>query len=928
MNSSQPSDKSLQHVEQEQFNGDRVAFLDWLNQEVNRLVFGDLVQCRKLIAEIDDLRKQFVDEDRARLLRMMARFYHMTGQPADALKLYQKAERIYRRLGDREAPAMIAKAKIDALMYLGKYRQALEVGRWAASFFRRRKRQVDLAQVLTNMGNVYHRMDDATRALRHYTKARDVITTDVPPNFLATIDYNRANILANLNRLSEAEALYEDAGAKYREAEMEMAAEHCDYSIAYLQFLRGRFADALQRFERVRDNLDRLGDRRGKAIAELDIVEIFLATNRFSEVQEMVGDLTDELGSLKLDYELGKLLVYAARAAMALGDFSSAGHNLTKAKTIFGREGNKLWQAIVLLARAQLAFLRGRKKQAEESARQSARAFKALRDDIRHAYAVVFIAARLYERKEYAKARRSLTPIIRKRRALPASVLLPVYHLLGRIANALDQQQQGVEFLRTAMKHLRTLTGGISPDESRMIFLSDKYSVFSDLTDMLIRGGRHTGAFRIAQEARRQLVDESRADIPDLSATAVPQQLSERRDALRAQLRKLYTPTPTRQRGVGGDVQAIRKTEDKLWHTEQRIKRHFYERVPAAPSDAPSLKETQKLLDGDTVLLTYVYLADDCGVFVIGKDTVEFVRLTKSVPVIDDLIARLYFFLEKNAYPGSYRYRNRETIQSGTVSYLNQLTNALWEPLEEHVRQFQNAVIIPDRKLSAVPFHALSTAKGPMVYERYRIEMAQSLSSWLTRHGNAGSTTQPGVVFIPASGNSDAAVAELAGIRKAFPDTGVVRGEEATSERFRQALSEPARFVHTISHASISLANPFCSEILLDDGPFYAFDLFGERIKSGLVTLSACQTGRPGFFGDLDTTALSDVFVAAGADVSLGSLWPVSDEETSRFMSQFYRYWAKNYDVFTAWRETVDYIRKEEANPYYWAAFRLAGYVS
>ncbi len=919
---------SLQHVENERFDGDRNAFLDWLNQEINHLVFSDLSACRELVDQLTEIIGKMTGDDRARLLRMQARFFHMTGNPSKALQLYRRAEQIYHRLGDREAIAMIAKAKVDALMYLGRYREALEIGRKTAEYFRRRGRTIDQAQVLTNIGNVYHRLDQLRPALRSYNRARKLMGKNAPPRFLATIDYNRANILSSLNKLDQAAELYREAERQYQAAQMEMQAEHCRYSLGYLSYLRGEYAKAQERFEQVREKLGQLGDRRGKAVAELDIVEILVATNRFTEALAMVPELTDEFSRLKMKYELGKVMVFAGRAYIGLADYPAAGKALRKAGTIFTSEKNHLWSMIVRYHTAELALLRGRIADALRLARESSRGFARVDDRLRHSLALILVGHILLRQGKPMLAERAIRPVLKQVASLPASILFPVYHLQGRIADSQGRQPQAIAAYRRATRQLRILTAGVNADESRLIFLADKHVVFRDLATALVENGQYRAGLKVTEEIRRQEQDNYRVEIPEEHETVIPANLRKKRRDLRAVLRKLYRPIQPGRRAVGGDVAEIRRTENQLWHNEQQIRRGYYGLFASPDQSLPRLADIYRRLGENTALVVYTLLRDSWGAYIVGRGKLTLVPLAINTDGLTDLLSRTYFFLEKHAYPYSYRRRNYPAIKSGIHRYCRNLAEKIWHPLEEYLAGYDNVVVIPHQQISIVPFPALSAKTDELLYQKWRLEMAGSLSEWMKTETDPTNPRHGGVVFAPGYDDSDAVAREADAIRQVFPGVEVLAGSTATRESFLESLSEPFRFVHAISHASVSVANPFCSEILLSDGPFYGFDLFAVPVKAKLVTLSACQTGRPGFFGEVNTLALSDTFLTAGAGNTVGSLWPISENSTVEFMAHFYGQWAKSNSIYRSWVSAIDYIRSIDDDPYHWAPFRLLGRVA
>jgi CHAT domain-containing protein len=57
----------------------------------------------------------------------------------------------------------------------------------------------------------------------------------------------------------------------------------------------------------------------------------------------------------------------------------------------------------------------------------------------------------------------------------------------------------------------------------------------------------------------------------------------------------------------------------------------------------------------------------------------------------------------------------------------------------------------------------------------------------------------------------------------------------------------------------------------------------------------------------------------------VASLWPVKDDTTARFMTNFYARLHQASSVASALREAQLELRQQHPNPYYWAAFTLTG---
>jgi CHAT domain-containing protein len=92
--------------------------------------------------------------------------------------------------------------------------------------------------------------------------------------------------------------------------------------------------------------------------------------------------------------------------------------------------------------------------------------------------------------------------------------------------------------------------------------------------------------------------------------------------------------------------------------------------------------------------------------------------------------------------------------------------------------------------------------------------------------------------------------------------------------------------------------------------------------KTGLVVLSACETGLGDIKGSEGVYGLQRAFKMAGVKFMIMSLWQVPDKETSEFMVSFYTKLNAGKDIKKAFSETQKELR-EKYDPYFWAAFVL-----
>lgn len=92
--------------------------------------------------------------------------------------------------------------------------------------------------------------------------------------------------------------------------------------------------------------------------------------------------------------------------------------------------------------------------------------------------------------------------------------------------------------------------------------------------------------------------------------------------------------------------------------------------------------------------------------------------------------------------------------------------------------------------------------------------------------------------------------------------------------------------------------------------------------KTGLVVLSACETAL-GDFSVEGVFGLQRGFKQAGVQSLMLSLWSVNDRSTSIFMEEFYRNIKNGDSRHSAWRKSIEKVRGEYSEPYYWAPFIL-----
>jgi CHAT domain-containing protein len=240
-------------------------------------------------------------------------------------------------------------------------------------------------------------------------------------------------------------------------------------------------------------------------------------------------------------------------------------------------------------------------------------------------------------------------------------------------------------------------------------------------------------------------------------------------------------------------------------------------------------------------------------------------------------------------------------------------------------------VILPHDVLTALPFELLEDpADGTPVGTRFQLSYAPSATTYaaLRRWSPGGhkkllAVADPGLEGTAHEVNRVAAVYHQ---RPAAPGAALV-----TKRQLRQRLSG-ADVVHLSVHGHFDAQEPLLSDLALaadraDDGRLTAADMFGLPLaKTGLVVLSACESGRAQSSVANEEVGMIRALLYAGAGSIVLSRWKVDAAATATWMETFHRE-AQRHSLPQAARTAVQAVRADPAfdHPYYWAAFSLVG---
>ncbi|MBN2226961.1 MAG: CHAT domain-containing protein [candidate division Zixibacteria bacterium] len=896
------------------YQGDLVRFIDDVDNTINTLLRTDLEQAGRIASAMVRVFGYLPKEYKPRLLAIRGRVAHWTGDEKAALRYYRRARDIYQRRGDAGRAAKLGKGLMEVYRYLGRYDEALEIGKTSLRYFRRHGLNRTAGEVMNNIGNVYHRMDNNRMALKYYDWARDIFAKDggIP---LAVVEYNRANIYANLNRLDEAERLYATAAKLYETTGMHIAKCQAKYSLAYLYFLGHKYTQALKTFEEVYDDFGRLGDRKSSTVTQLDIAEINIQLNQFGSAIAISEDIIPTFQILGMTYEQAKALFFASEARARLGDYHQSLQQLKKARRLFIREGNILWQGMVNIARSRLLVAQKRYPQALAAAAEAIRQFSRSGDirrknDAEIARLDVLVASGKHQQGFRLADRLAKRKLVGYQR----------YNLDCLVGRCLFERREYTAALakyKSGVRNVEKMLTGLYPDEIRHFFVIDKYDCYKMVVDCLLKMGRYRDSFMTNLRAL-EIINGEFAFASRLEAE-VPRELLDQRNALRAALKRLHHPSKSDYRQESTDS-VYYVLEHQLWSTERKMRSCLYPEHPSRNRTPLVGGNLQTRLEPDETIVNFISMGTRTGAFCVTLDRVRFIEFNVSTTALEVVLRKLHFIFENSVYDRADALAMKEMADE----HLREIYSDLIAPLQPYLAG-NRILILADSPFNQIPFHALRDHEGRYLNETLSMHIAINPNDMeYRRMSPAKWQTRRNAVFAVSSDLLPSIETETGHIKKAFSKAHVYMADKATCDNLTRELCNCTGFVHIAAHASRSSENPLFSRILLYEGPFFPFDLFKSGVKAQLVTLSGCQTAAPGlYYGN--SFSLAKAFHQAGGRYVLASLWPVSDDISMGFMMTFYRALADKKDIQAAYRSALQRMSDSTNNPAFWGAFVLLG---
>ena len=413
----------------------------------------------------------------------------------------------------------------------------------------------------------------------------------------------------------------------------------------------------------------------------------------------------------------------------------------------------------------------------------------------------------------------------------------------------------------------------------------------------------------------------------------------------------------------------MQKTRGELLQHQQKLQQQnpTYFRLKFA-THTSRISDIQNKLKAKEVLVNYFWADTALYTLVVGQDFYDLEKQSIT-PEFKDEIIFITEFVQKPDPTSQERIRYQ---QIGYSLYERLLGN-----INKQGQELHSLVIVPDERLSELPFETLLTQQSSTstavdyrnlyyAWQKYLIRY-QYVPHFLLKEGDT-SNANDDLPFLYAGfaptynldyeSNLERSI--LSELRFNKPEIESVYQLCATisdnNKRFLDfdarekaflSIAPHAKLLHVAMHAlstkgslnASHIAQPYLAfsnqeekdTAYKDDDRLYMHEIYALNLQAELMVLSACNTGNGTWKTGEGILSLGRAFRMAGCRNIVSTLWNVNDKSSQKIIISFFEFLRQGLSKAEAMREAKkaylfnSNLANGEAAPYYWAQFVLMG---
>jgi CHAT domain-containing protein len=848
------------------------------------------------------------------------------------------------------------------------------------------------AITLTNIGSVYSTLGDKQQALTYYNQALPLYRAVGDRSGEATTLNNIGLVCSDLGNKQQAMTYYNQALPLRRAVGDRRGEATTLTNIGLVYSNLGEQQQALTYYNQALPLLRAVGDRRGEATTLNNIGLVYSNLgeqqqaltyyNQALPLRRAVGDRRGE----------GNTLTNIGAVYSTLGDKQQALTYYNQALPLRRAVGDRGGEATTLNNIGKVYADLGNKQQALTYYNQALLLMRAVGDRGNEATTLNNIGAVYADLGDKQQALTYYNQALSRMRAIgDRDGKVTTLNNIARIERQQGNLAVALTRIDEAIKIVEDLRTKIVSSELRTSYFATQQDIYQFKIDLLMElhkknpsKGYDIRALETTDRSRaRSLVEllaESKADIragiePKLLARE--RDLNGRRDTLEREKQKLASSKDSDPAiaNLNQKIAGIIKAEEELRTEIRRVSPNYAALKFPTPLTLAEIQ--RKVLDEDTLLLTYSLGIDRSYLWLVSKTKIQSYELPKR-SVIE---AKAQQFYEQEKTNPSTTTPNP---QLGV-----QLSQIILQPIANKLSN-KRLLIVPDGALQYIPFAALPICKDAIcnnpsrLVTKHEIVNAPSVSTIdIIRNSKRQTPTKTlAVIADPVFGTNDERFRTIARAAKLPPE---IRGENLARQQLDRSANESGikkfkrligtrreansilalvpqnmqlqkfdfdanrgfvttspelgkyRYISFATHGILNSTEPELSGLVLSlidrkgipqNGFLQLNDIFNLQLSADLVVLSACETGLGKQISGEGSIGLTRGFMYAGSPRVVVSLWRVSDAGTAELMKKFYtNILQKNLTPAAALRAAQLEMSKDAkySDPYYWAGFTLQG---
>ena len=419
----------------------------------------------------------------ARTLSWLAECQQTAGRPQQALKSFQEALRLRREIGDKPG---LANSLLDLGGFyenLGQHDQALNLAKEALPIFRELSDRQNEANCLNDIGWIYLDKADYENAMTYFQQALPLREKIGSPSDHAETLNNIGDTYARTGQYNQGIDYYLKALELWRKADNKRGVAFASYGLGRIFQYQGRYGaaltseeDALKRWREVKEGGFWLPEIQGTYGNALTLM------GRGDEAQKNLDEALGMARELKNNPLIARILNFEGDRLFYRGDFKAARSFFEQASQAAARTTDREQILLSKFNLAKVAVREGRSRETLSALRGLAE--QADRSGLKYlsVECSIYLAEALISGKDYSRARQELEGNLRNSEKLGLQTLLAKTHYL--LAEALRLSGNQVEAARHYAEAHRIL------DDIRKEARSDDVLKRSDLATIYQESAR------------------------------------------------------------------------------------------------------------------------------------------------------------------------------------------------------------------------------------------------------------------------------------------------------------------------------------------------------------------------------------------------------------------------------------------------------